>query len=88
MLYDQDTYCQWYLVKFFSQLELLSKIVAIEPQDAYCAFAVSFSYNITFAMRTIRAICQYVKRMDDFNQKLIISVFMKDDVPRNIERKP
>ena len=39
-------------------------------------------------MRTIRAICQYVKRMDDFNQKLIISVFMKYDVPRNIERKP
>lgn len=81
-------YCQWYLVKSFSQLELLSKIVPIEPQAVYCAFAVSFSYNITFAMRTIHDICQYVKRMDDFNQKLLIPVFIKGDVPRNTERKP
>ena len=49
----KDLYITTKVNEWISQLELLSKIAATEPQFAYCAFTASFKHKVTYTMRTI-----------------------------------
>ena len=66
---------------------LLSKIVAIEPKSAYCAFTVGFKYKITYTIRTIPDICQHLQKLDQYVEKLFIPVPVDGHILRNVERK-
>ena len=73
--------------EWISQLKLLSKIAAIEPQCAYCAFTAGFKHKVTFTMRTIPGICQHLQKLDQYVEKVFIPALTNGHVPNNIERK-
>ena len=56
----KDLYITKKVNEFISQLELLSKIAAIEPQSAYCVFTAGFKQKVTYTMRAIPDICQHL----------------------------
>ena len=55
--------------EWIGQLEFLSKIAAIEPQSAYCAFTAGFKHKVTYTMRTIPDICQHLQKLDQYVEK-------------------
>ena len=74
--------------EWISQLKLLSKIAAIEPQSAYCAsFTASFKHNITYSMRTILNICQDLQKLNHYVKRVFIPALIDKHIPNNVERK-
>ena len=67
-----------------SQLELLSKIAAIEPQSAYYAFTASFKHKVTYIMRTIPDICQHLQKLEQCIEKVFIPALIDGHTPNNI----
>ena len=70
-----------------SQLELLSKIAAIEPQSAYCVFTAGLKHKVAYIMRTIPDICQNLQKFDQYVEKHFIPALIDRHIPNNVERK-
>ena len=51
-------------LEWINQLEVLSKIAAVEPQVTYYAFAGDFKYKVTCKIRTISNICKHLEKLD------------------------
>ena len=58
-------YCQQLIKDWVQQLENLSEIAKIEPQSAYSAFISGFQGKLTFYMRTIKGIEQFLQPIED-----------------------
>ena len=65
-----------------SQLELLSKIVEIEPQAAFCAFTAGFKkHKVTYTMRAIPDIFQHLQKPNHYVQKNFIPALVDGHIP-------
>ena len=83
----KDLYITIKVNEWISQLELLLKIAAIEPQSAYCAFTASFKNKVTYTMRTIPDICQHLQKLDQYVENVFIPTLIDGHKPNNVERK-
>ena len=68
-------------------MELLSKIAAIEPQSANCAFTAGFKCKVTYTLRTIPDICQHLHKLDQYVEKVIMPALIDGHIPNNVERE-
>ena len=60
-----------------SQLELLWKIAAIEPQAAYCAFTADFKKRkVTYTVTAIPDICQYLQKPNHYVWKFLYQLLL------------
>ena len=79
--YVGETVSQW-----ISEIEVLSQISKVEPQDGYCCFTTGFKHKVIYLMRTTPNINEELRRLDDaINNKLIPS-FTENKLCRNDER--
>ena len=51
-------------MKWINQREVLSKIAAVEPQAASCAFVGGFKHKFTYTIRTVSDIHKHLKKLD------------------------
>ena len=62
---------------------LLSKIAAIEPKFACCAFTAGFKQKVTYSMRVIPDICQHLQNLDRYVEKVFIPALIDEHIPNN-----
>ena len=51
-------------MEWINQLEVLSKIGAVEPQAANCAFVGGFKHKVTYTIRTVPDIRKHLEKLD------------------------
>ena len=52
------------VLEWINQLEVLSKIAAVEPQTAHCAFVGGFKHKATYTIRTVPNIRKHLEKLD------------------------
>ena len=51
-------------MEWINQLGVLSKIAAVEPQAAYCAFVGGFKHKVTYTIRTVPDTRKHLENLD------------------------
>ena len=69
-----------------TQLETLTEIAKIEPQAAYTAFVTGYKHKLTYYMRSITNLSEYLKPLDDFIDTKFIPAITEGHICSPTER--
>ena len=61
------------VIEWINQLEILSKIAAIEPRAMYCAFVGGFKHKVTYTFRIVPNTRKHLEKLDQAVDKKIYS---------------
>ena len=75
------------MVEKVNQLEVQSKIVAAEPQAAYCAFVGGFKHKVTYTIRTAPNIRKHLEKLDQTVDTKFIPTLTDGHFYNKMERK-
>ena len=71
---------------WISELEMLEKVVKIEPHIAYCAFVFGIQHRYTYLLRTIPGISDNLKRLDTAIDTYLIKHLCNNHTIGEVER--
>ena len=80
----KDIYMEKKVLEWTNQLEVLSKIAAVEPQAAYCAFVGGFKHKVTYTVPDIR---KHLKKLDQAVDTKFIPTLTDGHFCNEMERK-
>ena len=83
----KDTYTEGKVMEWINQLEVLSKIAAVEPEAAYFAFVGGFKHKITCTIRTIPDIGKHLEKLDQAVDTKFIPTLTDGHFCNEIKRK-
>ena len=75
------------VIEWSNQLEVLSKIAAVEPQAAYCAFVGGFKHKVTYTIRTVPNIRKHLEKLDQAVDTKFIPTLTNGHFYNEMERK-
>ena len=75
------------VIEWINQLKVLSKIAAVEPQAAYCAFVGGFTHKDTYTIRTVPSICKHLKKLDQAVETKFIPTLTDGHFCNEMEKK-
>ena len=74
-------------MEWMNQLEVLSKIAAVEPQATYCAFVGGFKHKIEYTIRTVPHIRKHLEKLDQAVDTKFIPTLIDGNFCNEMERK-
>ena len=73
--------------KVWNGFSNLSKIAAVEPQAAYCAFVGGFKHKVIYTIRTVPDICKHLEKLDQAVDTKFIPTLTNGRFCNEMERK-
>ena len=83
----KDNLMEEKVIEWINQLEVQSKIAAVEPQAAYCAFVGGFKHKITYTIRTVPDIRKHLEKLDQAVDTKFIPTLTNGHFCNEIERE-
>ena len=83
----KDTYMEEKVMEWVNHLEVLSKVAAVEPQAAYCAFVSGFKHKVTYTIRTFPDICKHLEKLDQAVDTKFVPTLTDGHFCNKMERK-
>ena len=74
-------------MKWIKQFNVLSKIAAVEPHAAYCAFVSGFRYKVRYTIRTVPNIRKHLEKLDQAVDKKCIPTLTDGYFSNKMDRK-
>ena len=75
------------VMKWIKQLNVLSKIAAVEPHAAYCAFVSGFRHKVSYTIRTVPNIPRHLEKVDQAVDKKFIRTLTDGYFSNKMDRK-
>ena len=75
------------VMKWIKQLNVLSKIAAVEPHAAYCAFVSGFRHKVSYTIRTVPNIPRHLEKVDQAVDKKFIPTLTDGYFSNKMDRK-
>ena len=75
------------VMKWIKQLNVLSKIAAVEPHAAYCAFVSGFRHKVSYTIRTVPNIPRHLENVDQAVDKKFIRTLTDGYFSNKMDRK-
>ena len=73
-------------IEWIDKLEVLSKVVVVEPQAVYCAIVGGFKYKVTYTIRIVPNIHRHLEKIGSVDTEFIPNV-INGNFCNEMERK-